>query len=696
MKDNKEFINGVYEKYENYKKDEENAKWKVSKEQVKKLNSKKVLVKVLSCAAAVTIAISGVVVTNNYINKEQTQVGKTVTSDKITLQTVDSFENFYSIAKEYSNNNLNANSNSWNDLIINDAETLDTTTKGSSSLSASDLAGSANKSETQSTTNSDVAPSSDYSKTNVQVENVDEADIVKTDGKYIYYVVNNKLVIVDINKKDKISKIAEIDFQNEKFKPKEIYINKQNLIILGNESSYSYANGTTVKETTDSIYKKGIYKQKAVAKIYDLSDIEEPEEERTVEIEGNYVSSRMINDNIYFISNKTINSYNITKSEIEDLDEDVYKPTYTDTLKSSSEKQIDFDDIYYFENIDSLNYLTLAGFSLNTKKEANVQTFLGAGEDVYSSSENMYIVKTKSVYDADTQQNLGKDTKILKFSLKNGEIKFKAEANIEGGINNQFSMDEENGYFRIATTIGNASWELDDESSSNSLYILDENLKEVGRLDGIAKGEKIYSVRYVGNKAYVVTFKEMDPLFVIDLSDVTKPTILGELKIPGYSTYLHPYDENHIIGFGYDTKMNSSNNGVVKNGLKMSMFDVTDLNNPKEMFSIKIGNNTTSSELTNNHKALLFSKEKNIIAFPIRTYENGKSVSKAQVYNIDLNKGFTLKGEIDHTDSSSNSYSYQRTIERIIYSNDVYYTLSKKLIKATDMNTLKEITELEL
>lgn len=693
MKDNKEFINDVYEKYESYKKDEENTKWKVSKEQGKKVNSKKGFVKVLSCAATVTIAISGVVVTNNYINKEQTKVGETVTSDKMTLQTVDSFEKFYSIAKEYSNNNSNYDYEMYNQL-----ESSEDAIKSSPSLYSSDLAGSTGTSETQSssTTNSDVAPSTDYSKTNVQVENVDEADIVKIDGKYIYYVANNKLVIVDINKKDELSKIAEINFQNEKFKPSEIYINKNKLVILGNENSYSYANGTTVKETTDSIYKKGIYKQKAVAKIYDLTDIEEPKEERTVEIEGKYVSSRMIDDNIYFISNKTINSYNITKSEIEDLDEDVYKPAYTDTLKSSSEKLINFDDIYYFENIDSLNYLTLAGFSLNTKKEANVQTFLGAGEDVYSSSENMYIVKTKYVYDADTYQNLGRDTKILKFSLKNGEIKFKAEANIEGGINNQFSMDEENGYFRIATTIGNVSWELDDESSSNSLYILDENLKEVGRLDGIAKGEKIYSVRYVGNKAYVVTFKEMDPLFVIDLSDVTKPKILGELKIPGYSTYLHPYDENHIIGFGYETKMNSSGNGVIKNGLKMSMFDVTDLNNPKEMFSIKIGNNNTSSELTNNHKALLFSKEKNIIAFPIRTYENGKSVSKAQVYNIDLNKGFTLKGEIDHTDSSSNSYSYKRTIERIIYSNDVFYTLSKSLIKATDMNTLQEITKLNL
>ena len=369
---------------------------------------------------------------------------------------------------------------------------------------------------------------------------------------------------------------------------------------------------------------------------------------------------------------------------------------YRDTLSSNSEKLIDYDKIYYFDNIESLNYLTLAGFSLDNKKEADIQTFLGAGEDVYSSNQNMYIAKQKNVYDADTHKSLGYDTKILKFNLNNGKIKFKAEADVTGGINNQFSMDENNGYFRIATTVGISSWDIDNDSSSNSLYILDENLKEVGKVEGIAKGEKIYSVRYVGNKAYVVTFKTMDPLFVIDLSDVKKPKILGELKIPGYSTYLHPYDETHLIGFGYDTKENSSEDGYVQNGLKMSMFDITNLNNPKEMFTVKIGENGTTSPLTEDHKALLFSKEKNIIAFPVNSYKNGKYVSKAQIYKIDLNKGFILQGEIQNSEVSSKNYSYQKTIERIIYSNDVYYTLSKNLIKAVDMETLKEITKLEI
>lgn len=697
MKDNKEYIKGVYEKYEEYKKLENirkgnNVKEHSTNENSTKENninenstsgnntkiSKSKLIKVLSIAAVCTIVVSGAFVTNNLLkeheNKNQSgEDSKTTTSNKITLKTVDNFENFYKIVKE---NYADTSKDYFNSTEILDAAVQEENVEKSSTNSAIQ--------DKEDNTDS-------YSKTNVQVENVDEADIVKTDGKYIYYVTQQKIVIVDIKEKEKLTKVSELNYENEHFTPLEIYINKDKLVVLGSENSYSYSNSQTVKETTNSIYKTGVYKQKTVAIVYDIANINSPKEIRRIEIEGRYISSRMIDNNIYFIGSKNINNYNLLKNEIEDLDEDIFKPEYMDTAKTTKSQLIDFKDIYYFENIENLNYLSLGGFCLDNENEACVKTFLGAGEDVYSSAENMYIVKSKQVYDISSYTYLGADTKILKFNLKDGNIEFKAEANVEGMINNQFSMDEKDGYFRIATTIGR-TYNMD-ESTSNSLYILDDNLKEVSRLDEIAKGEKIYSVRYFGNRAYIVTFKEIDPLFVIDLSDPKNPKILGELKIPGYSTYLHPYDENHIIGFGYDTKTNSTGTGVQNNGLKMSMFDITDLNNPKEQFNIKIGNSTTSSLLTYNHKALLYSKEKNLIGFPITTYQNGKSVSKAQIYKIDLNNGFILQGEINHTDSNN---SYLKSIERIIYSNDVFYTLSQKMIKATDMNSLKEITKLEL
>lgn len=694
MKDNKEFINGIYKKYDEYLKErnvknmEEENKEKFipvkntkAKDFEKHVFMKRNFVKILSAAAVFTVVLSGVLVSKNLLNKDENIiVGKTETSKNLTLNKVNDFETFYKIVKDnYKEDNTRNYIYDMEDSVKSTAEDMSVNSK--------------------TTSVSGTTENNDYSKTNIQVENVDEADIVKTNGKYIFYVVNSKVLIFDIQDKSKINKLAEISYEDEKFKPTEIYINDNKLIVMGNQSTYSYPTSGKVRETSTAIYKKGIYKERAVAIVYDVTNISKPNEIRRVELEGKCVSSRMIDNNIYFVANKSIYAREIANYSITDLDEDLVKPMYRDTVNGSSEKMIDFDRIYYFNNINTINYLTLGGFSLDSKDEVDIQTFLGAGENIYCSTKNMYVIKSKNVYDADTYMSYGKDTKILKFNLNNGKINFKAEANIEGAINNQFSMDEKDDYFRIATTIGK-TYNMD-ESTSNSLYVLDDKLQEVGRLDGIAKGEKIYSVRYSGNRAYVVTFKEIDPLFVIDLSDVKNPKILGELKIPGYSTYLHPYDETHLIGFGYDTKSNYNNTGVVKDGLKMSMFDISDFNNPKEMFTVKIGKQGTNSPLANNHKALLFSKEKNLIAFPISTYESGKTKYRAQVYDIDLNKGFTLKGEIEHNVSDINNTdkyysSYKLNIERIIYSNNVFYTLSNALIKASDMDSIKEITKINI
>ena len=297
----------------------------------------------------------------------------------------------------------------------------------------------------------------------------------------------------------------------------------------------------------------------------------------------------------------------------------------------------------------------------------------------------MYIATNNVKYDKNYNFIKG-STHILKFALNNGKFEFKAETDINGQVNNQFSMDESDQYFRIATTSGSL-WDMD-ENTSNNLYVLDENLKEVGNVTNFGKEEKIYSVRYVGNKAYVVTFKQIDPLFVIDLSNPTKPEILGELKIPGYSTYLHPYDETHIIGFGYDTKDDGTR--ITINGLKMVMFDISDFNNPKVLFKIKIGDEHTYSNLEYDHKALLYSKERNIIAFPLTNYSRGNTDSRATIYEIDLEKGFSLKGEISHITDK-----YDEKVERVVYLNNTFYTLSKKIIKAAGMNELKVIKEIE-
>src|SRR3989338_2141236 len=203
---------------------------------------------------------------------------------------------------------------------------------------------------------------------------------------------------------------------------------------------------------------------------------------------------------------------------------------------------------------------------------------------------------------------------IHRIALSSGAIDYKGSGEVPGRPLNQFSMDESGGYFRIATT--SQQNQLRDGSSSNNVYILDSALKITGRLEGLAKGERIYSARFIGERGYMVTFKKVDPLFVIDLTP-TNPRVLGELKIPGFSDYLHPYDENHIIGVGKETGENEWG-GISTKGVKVALFDVTDVEKPKLVDQYEIGEQGTDSEALQDHKAFLFDKDKKLLVLPVR------------------------------------------------------------------------------
>ena len=633
MKTNKEFIEGIYQKAE-----------EISYE--KKQKKVNYIRKISDIAAVIIIVIALVININpNKLQENSNQISN-VETKQISLKTINTFENFCSYIK---NSSIDTGKLSYSDgLVLESANT---------------------------------ATDSVYYKysTNTQVENVDEADIVKVDKDYIYYVSEKRIIIVNAKNAEESAKVGEINYQDE-ITPQEIYVSDEKLVVIGRQ----YQTATAVCGIYDRI--NVISESKTFLIIYDISNPSQPKEIRKVEVEGDYISSRMIGKNIYFAINKNIYTSEIKDSEPEILDENKYKPKYKDTVISNEEQCIGFNDIYCFEETETMNYLILGAISLEKNEEVELQTFLGAGTYIYSSEKNMYIAKTKTEY-TENYEYIDTSTHILKFSLNNGKIEFKAEGKVEGNINNQFSMDENGEYFRIATTKGR-SWNTD-ESTSNNLYILNDKLETIGKIEGFAVGERIYSVRYVESKAYVVTFKQTDPLFVIDLSQPTNPQILGELKIPGYSTYLHPYDETHIIGFGYDTEEDGTR--VKTSGLKMVMFDISDLNNPKELFKTTIGNQYTNSEFIYNHKALLYIKEKNIIAFPISTYEKNGSSSRASIYEIDLEKGFLLRGEIEHKYND-----YKSRVERIVYVNDSYYTLSKSMIKVTNMEILQVVKEIEI
>jgi len=637
MKTDKEFLDEIYIKY---------------KEKTKE--KKRKIQKIINMAAIIVIVLSSFILLTDFDKKELIIQNGKIEESKMKLKTVGSFENFYNVVRDgYMEKNR---------------------------LSS----GICDNKESVSLVN-DMYEKQQY-QTNTQEATVDEADIVKVIDNHIYYITDRKIEVINAESAEMSENIAEISYEQENFTPSEIYVNNQKLVVIGNEYSEDTMVDVTERASKSNITSTRIREDKSGIRIYDISNHSEPEEIRRVSIDGNCLSSRMIKDSIYLISTKNIYNSEIITNKIDDLDEKDYMIKYVDTNIDQEEKYIDYSNMYCFEEIESLNYLITVGLNINTNEEANIQTFLGTGNYIYSSEKNMYIATPK--LQVDRKYRLKKsNTHILKFELDNGKFNFKVEGDVNGVINNQFSMDENEDCFRIATTTGNI-WNVD-KDTKNNIYILDEELKIIGQVTDFAEGERIYSVRYTDDKAYIVTFNQIDPLFVIDLTNSKNPQILGELKLPGYSTYLHPYDETHIIGFGYDV-----DEKIVTNGLKMTMFDVEDLKNPKKLFEINIGGKYTSSEIMHNHKALLDLKEKNIIAFPLRNYENKSIKSRADIYEIDLEKGFLLKGKISNENSAKNNY--KQSIERIIYVNNSYYALSKEVIKVADMESLEIIKEIKL
>ena len=513
----------------------------------------------------------------------------------------------------------------------------------------------------------------DYSTTNIQVEGVDEADIVKSDGKYIYVVSGNKVVIIDAYPAEGARILSEIE-TNES--PIELFINEDKLVMLG---------WTFIK-------------------VYDVSNRGDPFLTRDVSFDGQYFDSRMVGNHVYVI----INSPAI-------YDNKIILPQISSNCIT---KTVPATEIYYFENTHDYSYGFTTIMAINAQDDgADVtsETFLiGLTQNIFVSSNNIYVTYTDYwIYplmerSSETSDPETETTIVHKISISDGTIEYKSEGEVPGQVLNQFSMDEYQGYFRIATTTG---W-----MGQNNVYVLDGNLDIVGRLEGLAPGERIYSARFIGSRAYLVTFKQVDPLFVIDLEDPTNPRVLGELKIPGYSDYLHPYDETHLIGVGKEAVDVGS--FAWYQGVKIALFDVSDPENPIEISKYIIGDRGTDSYTLQDHKAFLFSRQKSLLVLPIllaKIDEEGYSEEippdaygeyvwqGAYVFDISLDDGLVLKGRITHfnNDEDINEwgryyYPYDYSVQRSLYIDNVLYTISGKLVKMNNLEDLSEISEIEL
>lgn len=611
--------------------------------------------------------------------------------------------------------------------------------------------------------------SSDYSETNVQVAGVDEADIIKTDGQYIYAVAQSNLFIIEAYPAAGARILSKIKFKS---RPEDIYINGDYLAVYGrNNEIYREEVAKSFRRQNDFTF----------LKVFDTTDKKNPRQVRSLDFEGNLVDSRLIGDYLYFIS-ANYNYYYINEEPVlpRVLENGVLSGCGSEPEKCA------WPDIYYFSApYDSYNFTTVTAINIRDGAEAIESDIylLPGSQNIYASQNNMYITYTKYINEYDLESEVLKDMVFARLSAKDREkiekigqaenfvlsdqektqktrqilerfvaslgaeeqeklaaelkdkmkqkyqdlskelektvihkigingktMEYKAVGEVTGQVLNQFSMDENNGYFRIATT-KNRSWsayEGAETESYNNLYVLDENLKISGAVENLAESERIYSVRFMQNRAYMVTFRQMDPLFAIDLSDPQAPKVLGKLKIPGFSSYLHPYDDNNLIGIGRETRENEAG-GVSTGGIKLSLFNVSDVANPVETDTYVIGEAGSDSIALYDHKAFLFNRDKKLLVIPASISESSSggarlSFSGALVFQIDQ-AGFELRGKIDHSDGGQGSGRdywkgyryYDNTVKRGLYISDTLYTFSNNYLKMNNIADLKPVNGLKL
>ena len=511
----------------------------------------------------------------------------------------------------------------------------------------------------------------DYSATNIQVAGVDEADIVKTDGEYIYVISNRSVVILKAYPAEEAEVISKIDLDGAL---RGVFINGDKLVVFEDEGYRVY--DPSAYETP-----------RTLIKVYDISDKENPDLTRNVPLDGYYFNSRMIGDYVYAVINQP--------AYLQEDEVALPKIYFDDKVK-----EIPATEIHYLD-IPDYSYTFTTIVAVNVQNDAEEPTYeeflLGATSNMYVSLNNIYITSPVTF-------TVNEKTLIYRIHIEGSQIELAASGDVPGYVLNQFSMDEHEGYFRIATTTGHIAKSFDEASSKNHIYVLDMDLNIVGRLEDLAPGEKIYSARFMGDRCYLVTFRKVDPLFVIDLKDPYNPEVLGQLKITGYSDYLHPYDEDHVIGVGKETIAAEQGDFSWYQGVKISLFDVSDVGNPKEIDKYEIGDRGTESPVLRDHKAFLFDKMRNLLVIPVSVVESGKGFvwQGAYVFGISLDYGLLLKGKITHLEDNQdlmkNGYYFSSpfSVKRSLYIDNVLYTISEKKIKMNSLEDLEQLNEIEL
>jgi inhibitor of cysteine peptidase len=562
----------------------------------------------------------------------------------------------------------------------------------------------------------------DYSTTNVQVEGVDEADIIKIDGDYLYILKNQSVRIVKTTPASSMKEVANLKLSTENFSPSNLYLDGTKMVVMGSTwEQIPYPRPIPMMDSMMKIapgYFPPYYQRsRSVVRIYDITDRANPKMSREIEFDGNMVSSRKIGDKVYLVLQQPMMwAYPMLRGTA--IPEADLMPTFSDSAKGGKDVAMArCNTVSILPHPASPEYITVATVPLTgTAQEVKHEVVVGSAQNIYASLENLYVAMTEWNYTWNPDgSSAAEKTHIYRFDFTSDGVDFKADGTVPGRILNQFSMDEHESTFRIATTRG-STWDTN-QPSTNNLYILNMNLDQVGAVEDLAPGEQIYSTRFMGDRAYMVTFRQTDPLFVIDTSDARNPKVLGKLKIPGYSNYLHPYDETHLIGFGKEAVEAKDQNFAWYQGLKIALFDVTNPENPKEISNVVIGDRGSDSPLLYDHKALLFDKERGILSFPVLVSEltaeqkaKNESASEygspvwqgAYVFDISLSGGLKERGKITHysddTFKKAGDYWYSGThdVQRVVRIGESLYTISNGAVQANRLSNLDKTGSVEM
>ncbi len=521
-----------------------------------------------------------------------------------------------------------------------------------------------------------------YSETNIQEQGVDEDDVLKNDDRYIYKIVDyNKIFIMDTQ--PSLHVISKIEHHMVQFN--SMLLDGNQLIVIGSEGRSYEPREIPITLESGKIVDQ-IARQYTHIRIYDVSNKKEPRLKREISVQGNKHTMRKIEDKLYLITESRL----VEKANNAYTKEDLL-PAYKDSLQEGKLQLAKANQIYDVPGTKArymLNTTLLTTVDLAQNKPIELKMLLGDTGHVYMDKEAMFL----EIY--------GNYNTINRFNVEGQGLNYAGTGIIEGSLYNQFAMDLYDSYLRVATT----SYDNKNYEPINNLFIFDKEMNQVSSLTGLAPTERIYSARFEGKTGYLVTYKQMDPLFVIDLSNPKEPKVKGQLKIPGVSTYLHPIAENLVVGIGIATMDEEeggdklSNASALQAGIKLSLFDVSNPNEPKEVNKIILGTRGSYSSAQYNHKAVTVHKGKAMIAIPVTIiYNEERNLENfygAYVFAVENDKlvGKAKLGRL------TNSYRYYGgySEDRVCYIGDKFYYLYENKINEYEINHFKRLQTLTL